>query len=176
MTSKLHRVCLVFHSNFYPTRTFNQSGFTLIELVTVIVVLGVLSIYVMPRSFIGKDFYDKGFHDETLSYLRYAQKAAIAQRRTVCVSFTNNSLFLKIATDSSNLTCNLEMVDANGNMPAILSARSGTAYVTRPVNFNFNALGQPVNQSNSILPTQTWRVANTTRSIVVETDTGYVHE
>ena len=163
------------HTNNSPVR-MSQSGFTLIELITVVVVLGVLSIYAAPRGFIGKDFYDKGFHDETLSYLRYAQKTAIAQRRTVCVSFTNDSLALTVASASGNLMCDAAMADVNGKIPATLSARSGTAYASLPADFNFNALGQPVNASSGVVPTQTWQVANTTRSIVVESDTGYVHE
>lgn len=158
-----------------PTRAF-QNGFTLVELVVVVVLIGVLSVYAAPRSFIGKDFYDKGFHDETLSYLRYAQKVAIAQRRTVCVAFTASSLSLTIASVSSSLVCNTAMSNASGQSPAVLSARLGTAYASLPANFNFNALGQPVNALNTVVQTQTWNVANTTRSIVVESDTGYVHE
>ena len=154
----------------------SQNGFTLIELIIVVVVLGTLSVYVSPRSFIGKDYDDKGFHDETLSYLRFAQKTAVAQRRTVCVSFTDDSVALTIASASGNLDCDAALADASGKTPAVLSARSGTAYVSQPLDFNFNALGQPVDGSSGMVSTQTWRVANTTRSIVVESDTGYVHE
>ena len=153
-----------------------KNGFTLLELVTVVVVLGVLSVFATPRSLIGKEFYDKGFHDETLSYLRYAQKTAVAQRRTVCVSFTNDSLALTVASASGNLVCDAAMADVNGKIPATLSARSGTAYASLPADFNFNALGQPVNASSGVVSTQMWQVANTIRSIVVESDTGYVHE
>ena len=141
-----------------------------------VVILGVLSVYAAPRSFIGKDYYDKGFHEETLSYLRYAQKTAVAQRRTVCLSFTHDSLALTIASASGNSVCDAAMTDANGKTPAVLSARSGTAYASLPTDFNFNALGQPVNASSGMVSMQTWYVANITRSIVVESDTGYVHE
>ena len=183
MIRKAYRIWLGRSRLQYSERIF-QNGFTLIETITVVVVLGVLSVYAAPRGFIGKDFYDKGFHDETLSYLRYAQKTAIAQRRTVCVSFTNDSLALavasasgnSVASASGNLVCDAAMADVNGKIPATLSARSGTAYASLPADFNFNALGQPVNASNGVVPTQAWQVANTTRSIVVESDTGYVHE
>ena len=153
-----------------------QHGFTLIELITVVVIVGVLSVYAKPRDFIGKDYHDKGFHDETLSYLRYAQKTAVAQRRTVCVSFTDDSLALTIASASGNAMCDVAMTDPVGKSPATLSARSGTIYASLPIDFNFNALGQPVNASSGMVSTQTWYVANTTRSIVVESETGYVHE
>jgi prepilin-type N-terminal cleavage/methylation domain-containing protein len=60
----------------------DQQGFTLIELIMVIVILGVLAVFAAPRIFNNADFYARGFHDETLALLRYAQKSAVAQRRT----------------------------------------------------------------------------------------------
>lgn len=68
-----------------------QRGFTLIELIMVMVMLGVLAVFAAPRIFNSDDFYARGFHDETLALLRYAQKTAIAQRRTVCVTFTSSA-------------------------------------------------------------------------------------
>src|SRR5665647_2470350 len=55
----------------------SQRGFTLIELIMVMVMLGVLAVFAAPRIFNSGDFYARGFHDETLGLLRYAQKAAI---------------------------------------------------------------------------------------------------
>jgi len=63
-----------------------QRGFMLIELIMVMVMLGVLAVFAAPRIFNSDDFYARGFHDETLGLLRYAQKAAIAQRRSDCGS------------------------------------------------------------------------------------------
>ena len=58
-------------------------GFTLIELIMVIVLVGVLSVFIAPKLFNSDDFNARGFHDQTLAFLRYAQKTAIAQRRPV---------------------------------------------------------------------------------------------
>src|SRR5674476_652767 len=88
-----------------PSRRPHQRGFTLIELVMVIVILGVLAVYAAPRMFNSGDFYARGFHDETLSILRYAQKSAIAQRRTVCVAFTTTSATLTIAATAATASC-----------------------------------------------------------------------
>src|SRR5665647_363876 len=76
----------------------SQRGFTLIELIMVMVMLGVLAVFAAPRIFNSDDFYARGFHDETLALLRYAQKTAIAQRRTVCVSFAPKEVSLTIAS------------------------------------------------------------------------------
>ncbi|MFM2253346.1 MAG: hypothetical protein RJB68_1683, partial [Pseudomonadota bacterium] len=45
-------------------------GFTLVELVMVIVLLGVLSVYAVPRMINTGDFFARGFHDQSMAYLR----------------------------------------------------------------------------------------------------------
>ena len=79
-----------------------QLGFTLIELIMVIVILGVLAVFAAPKMFDNSTFTGRGLHDETLALLRYAQKSAIAQRRTVCVSFTGTGASLTVASSAGS--------------------------------------------------------------------------
>jgi len=151
-------------------------GFTLIELVTVVMLLGVLSVVVAPRAFTIHDLNARGFHDETLSFLRYAHKTAIAQRRTVCLAFTGNSVALAIAALPASSECATALKGPAGQSPAVLTARPDAAYGVQPPDFGFNGLGQPVDLLGVVLPTQTLHVAGTSLSIVVESVTGYVHE
>lgn len=157
-----------------------QLGFTLIELIMVIVILGVLAVVAIPRMFNSGDFYARGFHDESLGYLRYAQKTAIAQRRTVCVAFGTNTLTLSIAANSGSFNCATSgtLSGPKGESPVTLSARSGVAYSTSlaPANFNFDGLGQPISGTGSLMATQTFQVTGVTPTIRVEASTGYVHE
>jgi MSHA pilin protein MshC len=53
-------------------------GFTLIELVTSIVLIGILSAIAAPRFFDSNDFAERGYADEVASTLRLARKVAIA--------------------------------------------------------------------------------------------------
>ena len=73
------------------------AGFTLIELITVLILVGILAVTALPRMFDRNTFESRGFFDETKSILRYAQKSAIAQRRDVCVTFAGTGAALRIA-------------------------------------------------------------------------------
>ncbi len=151
-------------------------GFTLIEMIVVLVLIGVLAVYAAPRMFNSGDFYARGFHDETLSLLRYAQKAAIAQRRTVCVTFAASSASLTIAATAATVACaGNPLVGPKGESPATITGKSGVGYSPTPVNFSFNGQGQAVDSSGALLATQTIAIANAA-SVIVESGTGYVHD
>jgi MSHA pilin protein MshC len=174
-----------------PRRNFRrgQCGFTLIELIMVIVLMGVLAVFAAPRVFNSGDFYARGFHDETLGLLRYAQKTAIAQRRTVCVTFTNSgaetSVALTLASAATTSDCSVASMPAlagpRGEVPAKVTARAGVVFATTPTNFNYDGLGQPIAASGgAAISTRTLQVAsasgNASASITVEAATGYAHE
>lgn len=164
-------------------RAANVRGFTLIELIMVIVILGVLAVFAAPRMFNNDAFNARGFHDETLAYLRYAQKTAVAQRRTVCVTFTTTtSLSLAIASAAATTSCastgTLTGPKGDSGSSITLSAQGSTSYSSAPTNFYFDGLGQPIDKNNAGAPqaTQTFQVVGAPRSITVEAGTGYVHE
>lgn len=154
----------------------SQFGFTLVELITVIVLLGILSIFAAPRLFNSDLFNARGFHDETLAFIRYAQKAAIAQRRTVCVTFNVNSATLAVASQAATVNCDTPLRGPNGDSHGNISARGGAGYEILPTDFNFDGLGQPVNASGTLEPTQIIQVKSAANTITIETVTGYVHE
>jgi len=148
-------------------------GFTLIELIMVLVLLGVLAVVLVPR-INTQDFNVRGFHDETLALMRYAQKTAIAQRRTVCVTFGPGSATLTIVAAAGSSVCpGGSFAGPRGEIPATVSARSGVAYVVQPGDFSFDGLGQPS-------AARTFEVAGDGtplgRTITVEATTGYVHD
>jgi len=163
----------------FPDQNAQQRGFTLIELIMVIVMLGILAVYAAPRMFNTGDFYARGFHDETLALLRYAQKTAIAQRRTVCVTFPDNtSAKLTIAANAGNSTCpaGAATVNAPNGNPSI-SARSPVTFDSTPMPFNFNGLGQPIVATGGTpMPIQEITIVNASKKVIVEAQTGYVHD
>ena len=55
----------------------SAAGFTLVELVTVIVIVAVLGMIAMPRFFDDRVFAQRGYYEELTAALRYAQSAAV---------------------------------------------------------------------------------------------------
>lgn len=179
-----------FNIDTYQTRRHQQisshRGFTLIELIMVVVLLGVLAVVAAPKVFNGGDFNARGFHDETLSLLRYAQKAAVAQRRTVCIAFIAAqpaNATLSIASVAASSTCNMSLTGPNKNCPdafggtsGCINARSGVSYSTAPSGFNFDGLGRPVGITSTLTMQVAVQGVPIAQTVFVEPETGYVHE
>lgn len=152
-------------------------GFTLVELVLVLVLVGILAVYAMPK-LIGRSSFDSsGMHNGTLAYLRYAQKTAIAQRRTVCVAFTSVSVALSVAGAAGATSCSSGKALAGPDGNAAFSV-SGQSYAATPTSFNFDALGEPLSAANGTVLSspQSLAVSGWGKTIIVEALTGYVHE
>lgn len=141
-----------------------ESGFTLIELIMVMVMMGVLAVFAAPRLVNTGDFTARGFRDETLSVLRYAQKTAVAQRRVVCVQLNATGVALTMDTDATpDGVC-------NGAVTLPSTPRGGTGLSGSVSAFKFTPLG-----GTDLTAAVTVSIANST-AITVEADTGYVHD
>ena len=55
-----------------------EAGYSLVELVLVIVILATIGMLAGPRFFNNDAFDERGYYDELASALRYAQKVAVA--------------------------------------------------------------------------------------------------
>jgi MSHA pilin protein MshC len=144
-------------------------------MVTVIVIVGILAVAAAPRFFTRNTFESRGFYDQTISTLRYAQKVAIAQHRFVCVAFVANSITLTYdpippSAAHTVASCTGNLTSLTGQNPYVVNAPTGVT-LSGYANFNFDALGKP-----SFVAKQTITVLGyNTAAITVETETGYVH-
>lgn len=163
-----------------------DAGFTLVELILVLILVGILSLYALPRFFDRNTFDTRAFSDTARATVRYAQKTAIAQNRPVFVSL--NSTRIALCFDAA---CT-KPVRAPASRPAIAACSSSTTWMcealpsgvtTLPVNqvFYFNALGRPFQSgdtdpnSSFILLAITLTGSDFNSTITIEPETGYVH-
>lgn len=81
---------------------YRKQGFTLVELILIIVLISIISVAALPKFFNNNDFEQKVFFNDTLNALRYAQKTAIATGCNVRISINNNSYQLLRANTCSS--------------------------------------------------------------------------
>ncbi|MFZ2540648.1 MAG: GspH/FimT family pseudopilin [Gallionella sp.] len=153
-----------------------QRGFTLVELIMTMVIVGILAAVVAPRFFDNNVFQSRGFADELQASLRYAQKVAVAQRRVVCMAFdivsVPNTLALTIDTNTPpDGGCDAPLPSLADGANYVVRAPAGVAFGTAPapVDFSFNALGTPAPAPPTIT------ITGATNGITIEPETGYVH-
>lgn len=143
------------------------------------VVIGVVSAVAVPYLSSGNQVYrDLGFYNDTRTILRYAQKSAIANRRIVCVAFTDVSVTLTFASASGAAACDTPLPDPVNANPYTANSGSGAVFAPVPAGFNFSPSGQPIvpgtGLPGTLAPTQTISFSGGVQNITVNADTGYV--
>ncbi len=160
-------------------KTLRLSGFTMVELIVTIMIVGILAAVAGPRFFEIDAFRARGFYDETLAALHYSQKTAIAQRRSVYVRLDGATETVTTCYTSVFPCAAVDQVPGPyGEKPYTVTAASGVDLQSTGTYF-FDALGRPYNAADAV-PNSTFSTLSIsivgggdTRTITVERETGY---
>jgi MSHA pilin protein MshC len=154
-----------------PQCSAGVHGHTLIELVSVVLVLGVLGAFLAPRIDIG-GFREQGFYQQAQAAVRLAQKLAISSG---CVTR------VQISGAGCTVTWNVCAPASGTNIPNpatggndFCAGSDGTVPVA--ADFSFDAIGRPVNSATPATLLATQDITINGRTLRVEAETGYAHE
>ncbi len=152
-------------------------GFTLIELVVVIIILGILAATVTPKFLSSNDFEEYAYRSEVVSTLRAIQLRAMQQTHesNIChqVNITNDMLGL-LATDSG--TCGTDWFDDakydlnKDDGPTSVQIDSDSAVTFANLTFSFDQMGRPVGCS----PCEITIIGDETLVVKIEAE-GFIH-
>jgi len=154
---------------FYAT----QSGYTLPELVMVIVLLGILAAVITPRLFSIQETQARKDAKLLLNYLVFAQELAMTRS-------TPYGLCLDVAADrytvnATDCTSAANIIPSPEDRVSPLSVTTGADLTVNPAGTTsifFDYLGRPT--PNGV--TLTLTAGSYTATIRVEPNTGYIHE
>lgn len=148
-------------------------GFTAIELITVIVIVGALAVFVIPR--LNPEGFERyGFRQEVLSAARYAQKTAMASSCDVQLSVDAgaDTVSLSYRTGGTDAACGGggfgDPVQDPGSGGAFTRSAPGGVDITGGGSVVYDGFGNPSNGLSISFATGP--------AITIEAVTGYAHE
>ncbi len=139
------------------------AGFTLVELIMVLVIVGALAVFALPKALDLTAWRLRAFGDELQAQMQAMQRLALAQRRPVVATLTSTGVSFDYVAGGPllSLAC-----------PATASpciAEAGP----RSVTFNAGNSGRVVTSSGSALAV-TVSSGTSSRSYVIEAETGLI--
>lgn len=167
-----------------------QHGFTLIELVTTMLLVGILAVFAVGRLDFTSTFDQRATRDKLIAGLQFARKVAMAQRRNVCAAVASSQATFTLDTqtpETGSGFCN-GTHSVNLNLPAAdkscsgtlnqICAPNGVTITASNASFSFDSSGgasATTTFSVTGMPAITCGDGVSSGAVCIEASTGYVH-
>lgn len=121
----------------WSTERGGRRGFSLVELIAVLILLGVLVAVALPRLGMVERLRNDHWREQTVAGLRLARASAVGHRRLVCAGFDGAGLLqLRVASTNPAVDCDAAFIGPDGSTrfgsqvpdAAPLTAPAGTLY------------------------------------------------
>lgn len=144
-------------------------GFTLVELVTVMLLMGILAAVGVARMADRQSFDALGYADQIRQTIQYARRLAVAQRRNVCVTAAAGGLTVTQAV-AYGAACSTGAIDPSTGSAFNLPVPHGVTLSAASIQFDSQG-----RQISGATVTVTATGDGSSRVVTVENETGYVH-
>ncbi len=161
----------------------SQSGFTLVEIIIVIVLLGILAAAVLPKAFSTSTYTTRLYFDSVLNSVEYARKLAVGTGQHIQVALSTSTLTLSRRTEGSNCTTGTVLsavVDPSTNATTFVKTAPSGITLSPAITFYFDGLGKAYLVSGTAttcaaLGTQVITVqGNFSATVTIVGETGFV--
>ena len=144
------------------------NGFTLVELIVVIILAGIIAAYAIPRLNLD-GFRAQGFEQQAMAAIRYGQKQAIGSgcNFEVSISLSSCTVQYSAPVETGCAAASTSLVNpATGQNNFCNNSQSDSGAVL-PASVQFDKIGRPSGSLSINLGTTT---------ITIEPETGFAHE
>jgi MSHA pilin protein MshC len=163
-------------------RTTSAAGFTVVELIAVMVIVGILATIAANRFVDVNVFESRGFYESTLTATRYAQKLATSSGCAVGVAITASPAEYAIQRWPAAADCNQPSgaaadVFEPGSSTPLRALAPASVVVGNDLSFYFDRIGRPRAPGGALIgDPAALRVAIGSRVLQVTPETGLVRE
>lgn len=152
----------------------NQRGFTLIELVVVLVLVGILAVFALPKLMDKGSMDARSYANRLQSIVMHANRQAIAQRKPIRVTFTPAGASMTYVSGGAIAVPVIDPSTGSAYSLACPSSLGNCLTTTGNVVFNANNSGRALTSPSQPLVVNIVGTGYTAQ-FTIENETGYIH-